>query len=341
MEKLMGRPDGYYLKNVNPYQKIMPHIMKDRSDAMNMGVFEFNYEPIEQYIEQTYKETGVKYSYMDIITCALIRLFAMRPSLNRFVMHNKIYQHNDITLSFVVKKKLQDNSDDTTVKIHFTGEETLAQVKEQIDKVIAENTGEKAYNGTDNLAKTLTTIPHWVIRIVVGLLIWLDKHNLLPKSVIEFSPFHNSLFVTYLKSINGDSIYHHCYNFGTTGIFIALGKEKSKAVVECGEIKIRKMMDLRCVMDERFCDGMYFVNSMRLFKRLVARPKLLEQPYKIEETLENGLHDKETKEMYEQLRKQRAQKIKEEKKQAKIQARLDAKKAKEEKRLAKKQQKNK
>ena len=100
----MGRPDGYYLKNVNPYQKIMPHIMKDRSDAMNMGVFEFNYEPIEQYIEETYKTTGVKYSYMDVITCALIRLFAMRPSLNRFVMNNKIYQHNDITLAFVVKK---------------------------------------------------------------------------------------------------------------------------------------------------------------------------------------------------------------------------------------------
>ena len=186
----------------------------------------------------------------------------------------------------------------------------------------------------------LTNIPHWVIRIVVGLIKWMDKHNLLPKSVIEFSPFHNSLFVTYLKSINGDSIYHHCYNFGTTGIFIALGKEKSRAVVECGEIKIRKMMDLRCVMDERFCDGMYFVNSMRLFKRLVARPKLLEQPYEIVKTAENGLHDEEQKTMYNQLRKERAKKIKEEKKQARIQAKLDAKKAKEEKRLAKKQNKD-
>ena len=29
------RPDGVYIDNINPYTKIMPHIMPKRYDAMN------------------------------------------------------------------------------------------------------------------------------------------------------------------------------------------------------------------------------------------------------------------------------------------------------------------
>ena len=60
--------------------------------------------------------------------------------------------------------------------------------------------------------------------LLVGLVKLLDRLGLLPRFVIDLSPFHTSLFITNLASINTEAIYHHCYEFGTTGVFVCMGK---------------------------------------------------------------------------------------------------------------------
>lgn len=271
------RPDGVYIDNINPYTKIMPHIMPKRYDAMNWCKVEVSCDGLDKFLaEQNAK--GTRYTYYNVVVAALVRTLAMRPSLNRFVKNRRIYQHNDITASFAVKKILKDDSEDTTVKLHFKGDETIVDVKKMMDDIIAANTGTKVYNQVDKLAKTITNAPHFMIKFVVGLLNWLDNHNLLPASVIETSPFHNSFFITFMKSIHGDYLYHHCYDFGTTGIFIGMGREKQVPVVEDGEVKVGKVITLGVVCDERFCDGLYYVNSMRLLKDLIMHPDKLLEP---------------------------------------------------------------
>ena len=270
------RPDGVYIDNINPYTKIMPHIMPHRYDAMNWCKVEVSCDGIDKFIAEQ-RKLGVYYNYYNIVMAAVVRVMAMRPSLNRFVKNRRIYQHNDVTASFAVKKVLKDDSEDTTVKLHFKGDETLPQVKQMMDDIIAANTGRQVYNNVDDMAKVITNAPHFLIKFVVGLLNWLDNHNLMPKKVIETSPFHNSFFITFMKSIHGDYLYHHCYDFGTTGLFIGMGREKQVPVVENGEVKVGKVMTLGIVCDERFCDGLYYVNSMRLLKDLLSNPdKLLE-----------------------------------------------------------------
>lgn len=271
------RPDGVYIDNINPYTKLMPHIMPHRYDAMNWCKVEVSCDGIDRFLAEQ-RAAGNRYTYYNVVMAALVRTFAMRPSLNRFVMNRKIYQHKDITASFAVKKILKDNSEDTTVKVHFKGDETIADVREQMEKVIAANTGTQAYNNVDDTAKILTNAPHFLIKFVVGLLNWLDHRNLLPASLIETSPFHNSFFITFMKSIHGDYLYHHCYDFGTTSMFIGMGREKETPVVENGEIKVGKVMTLGVVCDERFCDGLYYVNSMRLIKDLLSHPEKLLEP---------------------------------------------------------------
>jgi len=101
---------------------------------------------------------------------------------------------------------------------------------------------------------------------------------MLPKKIIAASPFHTSIFITNLKSIKTDYIYHHLYDFGTTGIFISMGKEKMQAVVDKeGNIVPKKVMTLGVVTDERFCDGLYFGNSLRLLKRIYENPNVLKE----------------------------------------------------------------
>ena len=105
---------------------------------------------------------------------------------------------------------------------------------------------------------------------------WMDRHNIMPKAIVELSPFHTSLYLTNLKSLGIGHIFHHVYNFGTTGLFFAMGKEKRIPVVKNGEIVQEKHMGFGLVSDERFCDGLYFANSLRMLRKFMKNPAVLE-----------------------------------------------------------------
>lgn len=99
---------------------------------------------------------------------------------------------------------------------------------------------------------------------------------MLPKSVIDASPFHTTLFFTYLKSIDTNYIYHHLYDFGTTGIFAALGKTIKMPIVENDQVVVKKCCQIGYTMDERICDGVYYARSFKLLEKYFYNPQLLE-----------------------------------------------------------------
>ena len=57
-----------------------------------------------------------------------------------------------------------------------------------------------------------------------------------------------------------------------------MGKEKRIPVVKNGEIVEEKHMSFGLVSDERFCDGLYFANSLRLMRKFMKNPESLEKP---------------------------------------------------------------
>ena len=56
-------------------------------------------------------------------------------------------------------------------------------------------------------------------------------------------------------------------------MFFAMGKESLKPVVRNGEIVPGKLLPIKIVMDERFCDGFYFVNAFRKLTSLLSHPE--------------------------------------------------------------------
>ena len=273
------RPDGRRLKNLAPIQMIMPYVMKERSDSMNMYEDTFDCAPMDRYIQKKEAE-GLKVGYMHILIAAIVRLIALRPQLNRFCMNGRIYARPKIWVSFVVHPTLRNDSEGTTIKMCFEGTETIIEIAQMInDRVAKETVLRTEENGTDKLLRTLMhKIPGFLIKFVVDTLMWMDKHNIMPKAIIELSPFHTSFFVTNLKSLGISHIFHHTYNFGTTGLFFAMGKEKRIPVVKNGEIVEEKHMSFGLVSDERFCDGLYFANSLRLMRKFMKNPESLEKP---------------------------------------------------------------
>ena len=265
------RPDGKKIKNIDPIQRIMPHIMKHRHDSQNLTQYDCPCEPIDEFIRSE-AEKGEVYNYMHIVIASLVRLIALFPRINRFIMNGRIYKRNCIQISFVVKKGLSAEAPDTTVKIDFTGHESLSEIRDMINAEIKKNSNMDANNGTDKLARLITYTPNFIIGLLVGTIKWLDKHGLLPGAILKVSPFHTTCFITNLKSIKGPSIYHHLYDFGNTGMFFSMGKESMVPVVQGKEIAIGKRLPLWIVTDERFCDGFYFVSALKQLRILLADP---------------------------------------------------------------------
>ncbi len=273
------RSDGKKIKTIDPLMKMTPHIMPERNDAQVMALYEIDCKGMDEYIFEKRHNGNIRFTYMDILIASMTRVLALRPRLNRFIMNSRIYKRNNIQISVAVKKALKDSADETTIKLTFTGKENIFEVKEIIDREVQANTKQSAYNETDKTAKMLTNIPNFFIKFAVWFLKWLDKHGMLPKSLINASPFHTSLFLTNMKSIKMDYVYHHIYNFGTTSIFISMGKEKYQPVVvnaEEGRIEAVKIMKAGMVIDERICDGLYNSLSLREFVKLMENPSALE-----------------------------------------------------------------
>ena len=280
------RPDGRRVKNVEPLQFITSYLMKKRYDAMNMYEDVFPVEAWDKYIKEKEAE-GIKLGYMHILIAGIVRILALKPRLNRFVMNGHIYARPKIWVSFVVHPELHEDSAGTTIKLCFEGTESILEIAETINKAIEKETVKRAgENGTDKLARVLTSIPGPILTFVVNTLMWMDRHNILPKFIIELSPFHTSFFVTNLKSLGINHIYHHTYEFGTTGLFFAMGKEKVVPIYHKGEVIPQKQMGFGLVSDERFCDGLYFAMAMRELRKLMRNPAVLEKPLeaKVEDT---------------------------------------------------------
>ena len=272
------RKDGKRLKRIDPMYTIMPYFLRERSDAMNMITIDVPMEPIQNYINAKRKE-NIKISHMGVIIAATIRAMAEYPALNRFIVNKKIYARNELCVGMVVMKpgKLEG----TMNKMYFEFEDTVFDVQKVIDSYVDQNRQEGETNSTDKIINLLLS-QQWLLVTGVAIIRWLEKHNLLPRSIIEASPFHASFSITNLASIRTNHIYHHIYNFGTTSIFMAMGntREVLKRNPD-GSIDAEKCLPIGVVMDERVADGAYFAAAFSKMRAYLKDPSQLEVPPKV------------------------------------------------------------
>ncbi|MDD3959330.1 MAG: 2-oxo acid dehydrogenase subunit E2 [Clostridiaceae bacterium] len=280
----MKRHDGRILKSLGPFEKLYPYIIGRRSDAQVFSKQIIRTDGIDDYIHKK-RADGTQISYLHVFIAAYLRGIAQRPNVNRFVMNGKLYARKGISFSMVVKPELRDNGSEVTVKFTFTGHESIDEVTEIINRTIEEARHAPSETNTGKLVSFILSMPGIFKKFLVSTFKWMDRHNLLPKSVIDASPFHATMFLTYLKSIRTDYVYHHPYNVGTAGIFAALGKTEMLPVVENGQVVVRKCCTVGYSLDDRICDGLYIANSFSLAKKYFLDPSLLEN--RLEEITED------------------------------------------------------
>ena len=269
------RPDGTRVRGLTPIVQALPYIMPKRFDAQNWASDYVDEEVIKTYIRDKRRE-GRSVTHMSVLAAAYYKAALENPKMNYFVMNRKIYRRNHFCFSFVILKTRADGTpDETTLKIFLEPEDTVFTISRKIKEHIDRNLQAAHNNRTDRFANFAFRVPG-LARLVFGLAYHLDLHGLLPRKIIDLSPFHTSLFITNLASINTSYIFHHCYEFGTTSVFICMGKPVLDPLAGPGSRK--KLMPLGVVMDERVATGIEYSRFFAAFSRYLKNPEVLETP---------------------------------------------------------------
>ena len=269
------RADGRKIKTLDPFFEIIPHIIPKRYDSQVFFETDLDYTSAKKYLNAK-RNSGQKMSFMAVLIAAYVRTVSEMPEVNRFIMRRKIFARKELTVSFVVLKAdgTQEDRLETAAKIKFELTDTIFDVERKIDEAIVSNRKYDTVTVTDKLAKFFMSVP-----LLPGVLIEfvkvLDKIGMLPKVIIDGSPFHASLWITNMASINMGSVYHHLYDFGTTSLFIALGKMRDQTR-DGG--KKQRVIPIGVVADERICAGVTFAKVFALTNKYMADPTLLEVP---------------------------------------------------------------
>ena len=212
-------------------------------------------------------------SHMAIIIAGYIRVVSQNPYLNRFVVNKRVYARNHFCISFVTLTN--DRQSSTVSKVYFNLDDDIFTVNQKLNDIIEKSKNTSEESAMDKLAKGLVRTPG-LLGLGVSFFKFLDKFFTLPFSIVDASPFHTSLFVTNLASIRTGAVYHHVYQFGTTGVFVSMGQPIKKLFKNGELIEEHKVMELGITTDERIADGHYYTKCFKELKKYYKNPALLE-----------------------------------------------------------------
>ena len=271
------RSDGYLIRDIDPIVALTPYIMPMRCDAQVMSDYKVDFEKLARYIVAKGDE-GYKITFMEIVIAAYVRVVSQIPEVNRFVSNKRLYARNELAVSFALLQNTTSGKvAENTTKCLFDPSDTIYDVADRISETVERCRKEEADNSTMKIAKLL--LKPVLANSVVSLARVLDRYGILPRYVLDASPFHTSLFVTNLASIGLPAVNHHIYNFGTCSQFVSIGSvERSMTTDAQGKAVRKRLLPLGIVCDERIAEGAMYAKMLALWVRLLSDPEQLETP---------------------------------------------------------------
>ncbi len=289
-KRLFSRKDGVYLKNLDPFMRFFPYIMKGRNEAAIYFSQSIDVTDLKAFIRQRNRSVAVKRDGGAIITIfhtvitALNKTVTERPQMNRFVIGRRVYQRNEFSCSFVMKREFSEDGKEEILTLRFKPDDTIDTISRRISGEVKKTretlkNEEKERHGILNLFNYIMNLPRIFLRSVVAFLFWLDYHGWLPKIIIDNDPMHASCWLSNLGSLGVDAPFHHLYEWGTTSFFVTIGViKKEPRVMPDGTIAVRDMMNVAVTLDERIGDGFYYSMALKRFIEILENPEELEKP---------------------------------------------------------------
>lgn len=280
------RRDGKLVKDTDPMHVLMPHLSPNRCDSDVFMDLKVDVTELVKYYEKR-KKVESDLTYFHLFMTMFVKVLYNKPYLNRFVINKRMYDRNEVSIAYTAKVSYEDTAKETLVVMKFGPDDTLDTIKEKVlssVKVVRKGND----NGANDIMNIVAKFPKFVRNMIVGIVKWMDRNDLLPKDLRDDNLYYSSMIVSNLGSIHGGSIYHHLSDFGTSSILATIGEiKKEKVLMPNGKEEIRDICSMGINLDERIADGVYFIKSSKLIQDLANNPKLLEDKVstKLEETI--------------------------------------------------------
>jgi hypothetical protein len=272
------RAEGRRYKHKDPIIQATPYFMPQRNDAQVFLQQELDYETLARYIaDQSAK--GNKITFMQLIIAAYVRGVSQYPEVNRFVMNKQMYSRKEIAVSFALLRDTKDDTiEETTIKLFFDPMDTIYDVVQRVNDALAANRPMEESNFALKFARFMLSVP-LLPNAIMGLVKLLDRYGLLPKILIDASPFHAGMWITNMASIGMHSVYHHIYNFGNSSLFLSMGTVDRKAcIAPDGKFTRKRVLPVGATADERVCAGAMYARLFALMLHCLSHPEELEIP---------------------------------------------------------------
>ena len=269
---LFGRQDGDLVPGVPAYRRIMPFIMRTRTESAVLFEQQIDATRGLAFIKAWNENHAHRISFMHLLLYGLVQTLHTRPRLNRFTMGGALYQRRGIWISFSGKKAFNDDSPVVVVKQQFDPAAAFEAMVAQTHGAVGESKSDKPSH-VDKELSVFLRFPAFVLRAGVKVLLWLDAWNLLPHTFTKDDPLYASAFIANLGSIKLDAAYHHNFEYGSIPIFVTIGRVQDAVVaLPDGSVGTRKQVVLRWTYDERVEDGLYCAQGLDFMRKFIEAP---------------------------------------------------------------------
>jgi len=273
------RNDAVHVTDLKIFNRAFPYLMKRRCDSLVYYKLDIEMTNAVQFIQKKNHEAGErKYRVFDLIMAAMTRTVALRPALNRFISDYEFWQRNEISFNFVVKKDMRENSPERNTIVKFEEDMNFEEVSAIMRQAI--NSAMRIDENPDEaLMKFFLRMPKWLLKITTKVLERWDRKGRMPKQIRDADGLHVTSFIANLGSINiPNPPYHHLYEWGTTSLFLTLGRlHRTRILDENDNEYIKDTIQLGITIDERIAEGFYFMKALRVLQDHLENPELLEE----------------------------------------------------------------
>lgn len=271
------RRDATLVKKLDSMHVIMPLIFPNRCDNEAFISEKIDITNLNKWLaEKNSTNPELKYTLFQTVVTAIMKTIILRPKMNRFYKGVSLYQRNDVTAAFVIKVQFEDEAEEALAIIRADEDDTFEDIRAKIQDYISKCRNGKKDDTTEQM-DILSKLPRFILKMVGAVVRFLDVRGKVPASLIKTDPYHSSVLLSNLGSIKLKSGYHHLSNWGTTSVFCIIGEKKMSPFFDAdGNVTMRETVELGLTVDERIADGYYFSKTIRIFKKLLENPELLE-----------------------------------------------------------------
>ena len=275
---MRDRRDGKLVKNLDGMHVLMPYLKPYRCDSDVFINYKFDVTELIKYVEKKKKENpDIRLTYFHVFVTAIGKVIYNRPLLNRFVVNKRYYDRNNVSIAFVAKGEFTDDSKEFMSTVNIEENDTLDTIREKVLSKV-KKARKSDNNSTDKAVDLVGKLPKFIRDIAMSIFMYMDKHDLLPKSLCEDNIYYSSVLVSNLGNLECGAIYHNLTDFGTSSIVVTIGNiHKEQILNEDGKLEIRDVCEFGINLDERIADGFYFIKSVKLLEEIFKNPEKLEE----------------------------------------------------------------